>query len=505
MINRRRFLSYGVGLGAMGATTGCVQLAQAATHTEAHSGHNMEHGQSHDTPMTPSKTDDLLPTDALPTGAALASLPLLANEATQSGHFTGRLNAKAHTISLTKQLNTEFWLYNGVVGGPQIVVYEGDVVSIHFRNELSQPTTVHWHGLPVPPEQDGNPHDTVLPGQSRIYTFTLPTNCAGTYWYHTHAHELSAEQAFRGLAGTFIVKSRQDKLANMAEQHWLFSDLRLDQHGTIPANTHMDWMNGREGQFVLLNGQLRPKITIKEHTRIRVWNACNARYLKLHIPDCDMVVIGSDGGLLEQPQPAVSSLLLAPAERYEIILTPRKTGLLTLQSLPYNREKMMEPFHPDTLTLASMVYTASEIKLPATLRTLPTLGKPSMEHKVTFSEKMQHDLKQMFLVNGKTFDMKRIDLTSKLGQVEDWVVFNDSHMDHPFHLHGIQFEVVETTDRGQKPVPAQQRMLKDTVNLKPYQTVRLRCRQDFAGLRMFHCHILEHESLGMMGQLMVKA
>lgn len=514
MINRRRFLSYGLGLSAAGAVAACNKPSNA------HAMHNMDHGKasaasagttdthanmnhgSHGMAHTMGEPQDLLAVTALPTGLALATLPLLKNETPVAGKFTGRLLAKAHTLSLAKKLQTEFWLYNGVLGGPQIVVYEGDEVSIHFTNHLAQETTVHWHGLPVPPEQDGNPHDPVLPGKSHTYTFKLPQDCAGTYWYHTHAHELSAEQAFRGLAGTFVVKSRSDPLAHLPEQHWLFSDLRLDTEGKIPPNTDMDWMNGREGQFVLLNGQLQPKISISQPTRIRVWNACNARYLNVHIPDCDIIVVGTDGGLLEQPLPAVSELLIVPAERYEIVLQPRKTGQLLLQNLPYNRQKMMEPFQAVTTTLAHLVYTAPPTTLPSTLRSLPKFGEATAEHPVAFSEEMGVALQKMFKINGQVFDMQRIDATSKLGATEDWFVSNASHMDHPFHLHGTQFEIIEFMENGDS-TPAPYRALKDTVNLKPYQSVRVRCKQDFKGLRMFHCHILEHESLGMMGQLQV--
>ena len=202
MINRRRFLTYGLGMGAAGIAAACNKTAANGDHSmhgkpsaasSNMSHHNMDHsghqmgGMNHAT-----NADDLLPVSALSTGAALAALPLLANESTQAGKFTGRLIAKKHSLKLAKGLESEFWLYNDVLGGPQIVVYEGDEVSIHFTNELAQETTVHWHGLPVPPEQDGNPHDPVKPGQSLTYTFKLPQGCAGTYWYHTHAHELSA-------------------------------------------------------------------------------------------------------------------------------------------------------------------------------------------------------------------------------------------------------------------------------------------------------------------------
>lgn len=512
MINRRRFLTYGLGLSAASMLGACKPHAESSTSHGHHQTHTSasdashQHGHAkHDMGdmLERPEQQNLLDAKALPMGAALAALPQLQNESTQAGVFTGRLIAKKHSLTLLKGVQTEFWLYNGVLGGPQIVVYEGDEVSIHFTNELKQETTVHWHGLPVPPEQDGNPHDAVQPGESLTYTFKLPLGCAGTYWYHTHAHELSAEQAFRGLAGTFIVKSRQDPLPDWPEQHWLFTDLRLDQAGQIPNNTKLDWINGREGQFVLLNGQLQPKMVLNEPTRIRVWNACNARYLKLHIPDCDIIVIGTDGGLLESPQEPVSELLIVPAERYEIILKPRKTGLLRLQNLPYNREKMMEDFKPVTMDLAAIVCTAGKKALPKNLRTLPPLGLPTAEHIVGFSEEMDVPLKQMFKVNGNVFDMSRIDIVSQLGATEDWLVSNASHMDHPFHIHGTQFEIIEFMENAISSKPAY-RSLKDTVNLKPYQSVRVRCKQDFKGLRMFHCHILEHEALGMMGQIEVR-
>ena len=109
-----------------------------------------------------------------------------------------------------------------------------------------------------------------------------------------------------------------------------------------------------------------------------------------------------------------------------------------------------------------------------------------------------------FLINGKSFDMNRIDEESKVGQVELWEINNPTDMDHPFHIHGTQFQATETEREGVKTkMPF--RALKDTVNVKRGETVRLLTRQDLPGLRMYHCHILEHEDLGMMGQLNVKA
>ncbi|MWR77433.1 multicopper oxidase domain-containing protein, partial [Escherichia coli] len=135
---------------------------------------------------------------------------------------------------------TEFWAYNGQLPGPQIEVFEGDTVEIEFINHLPQPSTVHWHGLDVPNEADGNPMDMVEPQGKKVYRFTLPQGSAGTYWYHPHPHDHVSEQVYKGLAGTFVVKAKNDPLAHLPEQHWVISDLRLNADGTIPANTMLD-------------------------------------------------------------------------------------------------------------------------------------------------------------------------------------------------------------------------------------------------------------------------
>ncbi len=143
--------------------------------------------------------------------------------------------------------------------------------------------------------------------------------------------------------------------------------------------------------------------------------------------------------------------------------------------------------------------------LPAKLGRIDELGRPGAKKRVVFSEKMsmaggQHEMK--FLVNGKQFDMNRVDLVSKIKQVELWEIANESDMDHPFHIRGTQFQVTERELNG-KVTPDPYRAWRDTVNLKAGETVRIMQVQHFKGLRMFPCHILEHEGAGMMGQLKV--
>ena len=115
-------------------------------------------------------------------------------------------------------------------------------------------------------------------------------------------------------------------------------------------------------------------------------------------------------------------------------------------------------------------------------------------------DELKNSLASMFLLNGKIFDMKRVDFSSRVGEVEDWIIINKSHMDHPFHIHGTQFELISSKLNG-KVQKAEFRALRDTINVRPKEELRLRMKQDFKGLRMYHCHILEHEDLGMMGNL----
>ena len=466
-------------------------------------------------------TANLMPLNKMPSQQKLQRLPLLKNQSNQPRLFKATLEAKPVKLTLADRKQTEVWAYNGQIPGPQIVAFEGDTVEINFINSLSQPSTIHWHGLPVPPDQDGNPHDAVAPGESRLYRFTLPKGSAGTYWYHPHPHGYVSEQVFRGLAGSFIVKAKDDPLAHLTEQHWLISDLRLDAQANIPQNTMMDWMNGREGQFVLINGQLNPKISIKSGERIRIWNACSARYLKLEIPNCSWILVGTDGGLLEQPRAAAKTLFIAPAERVEVIVHTDTDQSSQLMNQYYDRQKMMIKESAIDLELASINVKATNYKLPNQLRSITDLGTATAAKKVEFSEAaMDHDtmpmhgsmdsghdmsmhmLQSMFMVNGKTYDMQRMDLTSKQGEVEEWEVFNNSHMDHPFHLHGTQFVITKRVLNGQE-IPEAFKALRDTFNLKPYERVTFKVKQNDKGLRLFHCHILEHETLGMMANLNV--
>jgi bilirubin oxidase len=352
--------------------------------------------------------------------------------------------------------------------------------------------------------------DPVVPGASRFYEFTLPVGSAGTYWYNPHPQEFTAEQVFRGMAGLLVVRSRTDPVpASIEEKLLVISDLRLASDGTIPANTAMDWQNGREGNYVLVNGQYQPVLAINpgQSQRWRILNATNARYLRLALTGHTLTLIGTDGGLLRSPVPGLDEILLAPAERVEVIVTaslsPRASAVL--QSLPYDRGGMgMMGASSSTIPLLTLDYTSAAtaaVALQSTLGSIAALGVPTKTKRLVFSSGMGGGM-MSFLIDGKTFDPTRIDLTSTVNELEQWTIENRSSMDHPFHLHGTQFQVVSRTRNG---VTATEPYLawRDTVNVAASETVVLNVVQHQLGKRMYHCHILEHESQGMMGVLEV--
>lgn len=497
-MDRRSFMRYGSAALASLAV-GREAFAQSASHT-------MTMTASMPGMAMPAATaaDALLPVSDLPVGSTLPALRILPNQATQAGLFKATLTARPVEVQFKSGLSTTAWAYNGQLPGPLIEVMEGDTLEIRLVNQLAQPTTVHWHGLPVPPDQDGNPGEEVPPGGERLYRFTLPLGTAGTYWYHPHPHGYTAEQAWMGLAGALIVRAKADPLAPLPEQHLLFSDLKLATDGRIAGNSEMDWMNGREGQFVLVNGAHQPVINVNGAQHWRLWNACNARYLRLSLAGRPFQLVGSDGGLLAQPR-TVTELLLSPGERAQIVVSGA-AGAVTLQATPYDRGKMGDVAIEQTLTLAKVLFDgAKAAPLPTRLRDIAPLTTPVARKEVRFSEQMSMDggVHQMIpLINGKRFDMQRVDLSSQRNAVEAWSLVNDSDMDHPFHLHGTQFQVVSRSIEG-KIVPEPFLAWRDTVNTRPGETVVIHTVQHQRGKRMFHCHILEHEDRGMMGMLEV--
>ena len=419
------------------------------------------------------------------------------------------LTAAPARLSLVPGGATDAFAYNGRVPGPTVEVYEGDRVVIHFRNELPEPTTVHWHGLHIPITADGSPFYPVAPGATYDYVFTVPPGSAGTYWYHPHPHHRTGYQVAMGLYGAFIIRAADDPLpADLPEKLLVLSDNRFLPDGSIDLpdpkgmQALVDRENGREGDVLFVNGAVMPTLSIRsgEVQRWRIINASASRVYRLALDGHSFLHVGNDGGLFERPV-ETSELVLANAERVEVLV--RGTGppgsRAVLQTLPYDRyvPQTRPPDWNRPRDLLALQYSDAP---PVPPRPLPERLRPIPPIDPAEATATRLMVLTQGLINGRRMDANRVDVSAPLGATEIWEVENLVGMDHPFHLHGFQFQVLERNG-----VPEPFLSWKDTVNVPKHETVRFIVRyDDFPGQWMFHCHILDHEDHGMMGILEVR-
>ncbi|MDQ3243827.1 MAG: multicopper oxidase family protein [Gemmatimonadota bacterium] len=445
---------------------------------------------------------------AASSSVSVSGPPILVNASRKPGTVEVTITAEPTRVSFVRGASTPAYAYNGRVPGPTLELREGDKVVIHFRNRLPEPSTIHWHGLHLPVVADGSQYHLVPPGGQYDYEFTIQPGTAGTYWYHPHPHN-TGHQIAMGLYGAVIIRPPRDPVpAAVTEKVLIFADNRFTSDGSVdfpdPASIpgRIDFENGREGPILFVNGRVMPAMNIRsgEVQRWRVVNASAARVLRLALRGHTFLHIGNDGGLFEHPL-EVNEILVANSERVELLVrgTGKPGETAVLQTLPYDRyipqtrpEDWSTP--RDILTVQYTNQPALQpVKLPATYRAIPALdtAKSTATRVMAMSQGM---------INGKLHDMNRIDVSAPLGAVEIWQIENLVGMDHPFHLHGFQFQVIDRNG-----VPAPFRSWKDTVNVPKHETVRFIVRYDkYPGKWMFHCHILDHSDHGMMGVLEVK-
>ena len=386
-----------------------------------------------------------------------------------------------------------------IVPGPLIEANQGDTVIVHFENRLPEATTIHWHGVRVPNAADGT-HVTqqeILPGETFDYTFVAVD--AGTFWYHPH---MSADvQIERGLAGALIVHGGVDVPVE-ADRMFVLDDVKLEASGELsPVIDANDLMLGRQGNVLLTNGHSNGRIEVRNGARER-WrfvNAANGRYFNLRLPERSLTVIGWDGGLLAEPYSA-ESILIAPGERYEVLVelsgAPGET--IPVETLYYFRAHGLSYTDPEAVFTVRIAGDASPAgPLPpdwASFSDIPTDASTPVRSLV-LSESAGEAPE--FFVNGASFpDIPPI--AAETGAIEIWDFQNTSEMDHPMHLHGMFFQVLEV--EGAPPLA---RGWKDTVNVKSHASVRVAVRFGEPGRWMYHCHILEHAERGMMGELVL--
>ena len=388
---------------------------------------------------------------------------------------------------------TRAWGFNGQVPGPAIEARVGDVLEVRLTNHLPEPTAIHWHGLRVPAAMDGTDmvQRPVPPGETFAYRFRLPD--AGTFWYHPHVNE--TVQLERGLYGALIVRGPDEPHLD-AERVLVFDDVQLDRAGQIkPPGWWIESHNGREGSTRLVNGRREPELRMAagQLERWRIVNAASARYLRLSIGDRPFRIVGTDGGLIPAPHPA-TDVLVAPADRVELVVGPFEEGeSLEIASLRYYRGAFGRPKRERFGTLRIGPRAPSRAVLPERLRTIEPLvtGTVPPTREVVLGWKLSRKHGVAFTVNR---ELHHRSAPCPVGELQVWDIVNRSPVDHPFHLHGFFFQVLEVN--GEPPAFLS---WEDTVNIPARGRVRIAwVPDDRPGEWMYHCHILEHHAAGMM-------
>ncbi|QTD41001.1 multicopper oxidase family protein [Sporosarcina sp. Te-1] len=426
--------------------------------------------------------------------------PLLQRDPGEEIVYTVR--AQKGETELFDGIQTKTYGYNGTFLGPMISVEKGEIIKIKTINELDEPTTFHWHGLKVAGDIDGGPHDPIQPDEERVIEFQVAQDAA-TLWFHPHPEGNTAAQVYNGLAGLLYIQDEKSEQLGLPSQYGendfplLFQDRLFDDQKQLNYEAAQN-SDGTIGDTLLVNGTLNPKLTVPgEHVRFRLLNGSNARNFTFKLNTGEpFVQIATDGGLLNKPI-QMSEITLTPSERAEIVIDfSSQNNKMDDLALVNEDGSILLPFdvadqHVEKSTLPDEM---NDFALTEEEKSLP------VSKKVELFGMMEH-----VTINGKKFDPNRIDFTQKQGVTEVWEIYNKPDMMggmiHPFHIHGTQFKVIS---RNGKEPPENERGWKDSISVKPDERVKIAVQFKDKGIYMFHCHILEHEDNGMMGQIKVE-
>lgn len=427
--------------------------------------------------------------------------------------------------------------------GPIVRVKKGQKIRIRFKNQLPRESVIHWHGLHIPPEMDGHPMYAIENGEQYIYEFEV-NNRPGTYWFHPHPDKITGPQVYQGLAGLFIVEGENSDLpSGEFDIPLIIQDRTFDNNNQLIylQNNRMGQMQGFLGNQIMVNGSAERTIEVSKSTyRFRMLNGSNSRIYKLAWDDGeDIIVIGTDGGLLEKPVEK-PYLMLAPGQRAEIwkdFSNAESNDEIQLNSLAFNDGTAMGmgggmmggmmqsggvengvAFQVATFKVTEN--SGKKMELPSTLSTIAPLNPTDAVNSSNPRQFYFYNQRMQWVINGETFGMTEVADWEKvkLGTTEIWEYINGDdgrgigmmqdmmRMPHPVHLHGLQYQIIE------RDVSVMQRAVwesvkegfvdegwQDTFLLMPGMKIKIRLKfEDFKGIYVYHCHNLEHEDMGMM-------
>ena len=456
-------------------------------------------------------------------GGAIATTRLLqAQRASAVENNNSTVNLKPAPalapIMGTGQPETPVLAYNGIVSGPVLRLHQDVLFRADVQNGLDEDTTIHWHGIRLPNAMDGVPDLTqksIAPGASFQYAYSPPD--AGTFWYHPHDH--TARQMGRGMAGALIVEEPEPAGFDR-DVLWVLQDWEL-----LPDNEIVDgfddvmqgMMAGRIGTTVTINGTLPTPVPLRagERIRLRLINACLARFMALRFAGHKVVVMALDGQPVTRPfEPDGGLTVIAPAQRVDLLLeatgNPGSTYAVTDEFYGYDGSYKLTDL---AYSVAPKLITSSKpITLPPNPVPAPDLKNPVRHHLTIVGGGMSGmgmggmmggmgmmgDSNTPVAIwgikgsNGLNEGMTPI-FTLPLGRTALITLTNTTDWWHPMHLHGYSFHVL-----SRNGVVAKYPHIRDTVILRPKDTVDIAFVADNPGNWMFHCHVIEHSDFGLM-------
>jgi len=388
----------------------------------------------------------------------------------------------------------DVWAYSGKVPAGVLRVKLGEEMQVTLRNDLPQPTTIHWHGMRVPNAMDGVPgvtQDPIEPGDKFVYRF-VPKD-AGTFWFHPHVR--TSEQVERGLYGVLIVEDAVPLPYNRDEV-WVLDDWRLGRDGQIDPRfvTRSDLSHdGRWGRVITVNGKTRQEMVVQpgERIRLRLANTANGRVFRPDFSKFKPRMIAVDGMYTDGPL-EFRNFDLAPGNRVDLdIIVPSELSGKTIH--------IMDRFTRRPFTLATIRVEGEPIETPR-------FDPPSNPRIPEYAGALERDVDVTYVLDARRGGKHGIQWTINgrpWGEHEitefthgHWTKLrfqNVSPRLHPMHIHGQFFKVLARDGK-----PANERFFRDTVLLYGEQTIDVAMVPIDWGKWMMHCHILEHAEAGMM-------
>lgn len=483
----------------------------------------------------------------------------------------GELTARRSPVQIDNGPTAELATYNGEYPGPLIRVRSGEILDLRLTNGLPAdgvnvhghqrgPTNLHTHGWHVSPRGNAdNVFVEIEPGATFDYRYDLSRHRPGTLnWYHPHHHGLVAEQLWAGLAGAMIVEdgdiapSLAPYRAPGKEYVCVLKDIEIVAGRPAPHGVE-DFQLGKEGSTVTINGQVNPVLPMRpgEVKRLRFVNTSTARYYTLSLEGHGdeaaldgFHLIGTDGGLLESsvrvdtPNPSVKDrdgveftnkplspfITVAPGERVDMLVKATATsGTYRLLSLPYDRGQGKR----ELVVLMTLEVAGAPVddRVPGRVNLRPDVIPAAVRENLDALPRRELDLSMamdtvdgsldMFINGIKWHGAYPTERSHKIrsrvapDSYEVWRVVDSSTMDHPFHIHTDDFQILKIVcGNGEQDYatfyesPGMQGAWKDTLNVGKgdMEFEILVPVTDFGGDTVFHCHIVEHEDSGMIGR-----